>query len=70
MTKFVTIVLCMFAGFSIIVNGDTITLKNDGKDVDLRVTDVKEEHISAIIVKKRSKIFCRCSFWIPKITLM
>lgn len=55
MTKFVTIVLCMFAGFSIIVNGDTITLKNDGKDVDLRVTDVKEEHISAIIVKKDLK---------------
>lgn len=55
MTKFVAIVLCMFVGFSIIVNGDTITLRNDGKDIDLKITGVTEEYISAIIAKKDLK---------------
>lgn len=58
MTKILAIVLFMFVGSYAIVNGDTITfitLRNDGKDIDLRVTGVTEEYISAIIPKKDLK---------------
>lgn len=55
MTKILVIVLCMFVGFYAIVNGDTITLRNDGKDIDLKVTGVTEEYISAVILKKDLK---------------
>lgn len=55
MTKFAAIVLWMFVGFYPIVHGDTITLKNDGKDINLKVTGVSEEYINATILKKDIK---------------
>lgn len=55
MTKLLALVLCMLVGFSIAVQGDTITLKKDGKDVDLKVTGVAGEYIDAVILKKAIK---------------
>ncbi|MCF6154949.1 MAG: hypothetical protein E3K36_06785 [Candidatus Brocadia sp.] len=57
MTKILVVVLCMFVGFYAIANGDTITLRNDNdcKDIDLKITGVMEEYISAIIAKKDLK---------------
>lgn len=55
MANFVAIVLCMFVGFFTTVYGDTITLRNDGKDIDLKVTGVTGEYINAVILKKDLK---------------
>ncbi|MEP9409971.1 MAG: carboxypeptidase regulatory-like domain-containing protein [Candidatus Brocadia sp.] len=55
MIKILAIVLCMFVNFYAAVNGDTVTLRNDGRDIDLRVTGLTEEYISAIIPKKDLK---------------
>ncbi|NUO08066.1 MAG: hypothetical protein HUU08_05190 [Candidatus Brocadia sp.] len=55
MTKLLAIVLGMLVGFYATVHGDTITLRNDGKDVDLKVTGVTGEYINAVILKKDIK---------------
>ncbi len=55
MTKIFSIVLCIFVGSSAVVKGDAITLRNEGKDIDLKVTGVTEEYITAIIPKKELK---------------
>lgn len=55
MMKFVAIVLCVFLGFSTIVYGDTITLRNDGNDIDLKVLGVTGEYVNAILLKKDIK---------------
>lgn len=55
MIKILAIVLCMFVNSYAVANGDTVTLRNDGKDIDLRVTGLTEEYISAIIPKKDLK---------------
>lgn len=55
MVKFMAIVLCVFLAFSTVVCGDTITLRNDGKDIDLKVVGVTGEYVNAIILKKDIK---------------
>lgn len=52
MIKFTAIVFCVLAGFCVAVNGDTIVLKNAGKDVELKVKGVTGEYIIAAISKK------------------
>ncbi len=52
MIKFTAIVFCVLAGFCVAVNGDTIVLRNAGKDVDLKVQGVTGEYIIAAIPKK------------------
>lgn len=52
MIKFTAIVFCVLAGFCVAVNGDTIVLKNAGKDVELKVKGVTGEYIIAAIPKK------------------
>ena len=52
MVKFMAIVLCVFLAFSAVVCGDTITLRNNGKDIDLKVVGVTVEYVNAIILKK------------------
>ena len=55
MAKFAAIVLCILMGFYTSVYGDTITLKNEGKDIELKVTDVTGEYINAVILRKDLK---------------
>lgn len=55
MAKFAAIVFCVLVCFCVAVNGDTIVLKNIGKDIDLKVVGVTGEYINAIIPKKSIK---------------
>jgi hypothetical protein len=55
MKKIVVLVICMLVGFSIAAHGDTITLRNGGKDIDLKVIGVTEEYINAVVLKKDLK---------------
>ncbi len=57
MKKIVAYVLCMLVVFYAVVHGDTITLRNDGKDIDLKlkVTGVMGDSINAIVLKKDLK---------------
>jgi len=55
MAKFAAIVFCAFVCFCVAVNGDTIVLRNVGKDIDLKVAEVTGEYINAVIPKKSIK---------------
>lgn len=55
MVKFVGIVLCIVLAFFTTVRGDTITLRKDGKDIDLKVTGFTGEYVKAILLKKDIK---------------
>src|SRR3990167_8914025 len=55
MTKFAAIVFCVIAYFCAVVNGDTVVLRNVGKDIDLKVVGVTGEYINAVIPKKSLK---------------
>src|SRR3989304_6750793 len=55
MAKFAAIVFCAFVCFCVAVNGDTIVVRNVGKDVDLKVVGVTGEYINAVIPKKSIK---------------
>ncbi len=55
MVKFAAIVLCVLVCFYAAVNGDTIVLRNVGKDIDLKVVGVTGEYINAVISKKSIK---------------
>jgi len=55
MTKIAAIILCILMGFYTPVYGDTITLKNEGKDIELKVAGVTGEYIKAVILKKDLK---------------
>jgi hypothetical protein len=55
MAKFAAIVFCALVCFCVAVNGDTIVLRNVGKDVDLKVVGVTGEYINAVISKKSIK---------------
>ena len=55
MAKFAAIVFCAFVCFCVAVNGDTVVLRNVGKDIDLKVVGVTGEYINAVIPKKSIK---------------
>ena len=55
MARFAAIVFCAFVCFCVAVNGDTIVLRNIGKDIDLKVVGVTGEYINAVISKKSIK---------------
>ena len=55
MVKFAAIVFCVLVCFYAAVNGDTIVLRNVGKDVDLKVIGVTGDYINAVISKKSIK---------------
>lgn len=55
MAKFAAIVFCALVCFCVAVNGDTIVLRNIGKDVDLKVVGVTGEYINVVIPKKSLK---------------
>ena len=55
MAKFAAIVFCVLVCLCVAVNGDTIVLKNIGKDIDLKVVGVTGEYINAVIPKKSIK---------------
>src|SRR3989339_782560 len=55
MAKFAAIVFCVFVCFCVAVNGDTVVLRNVGKDIDLKVVGVTGEYINAVIPKKSIK---------------
>ncbi len=55
MAKFAAIVFCALVCFCVAVNGDTIVLRNVGKDIDLKVVGVTGEYINAVIPKKSIK---------------
>ncbi len=55
MTKFTVVMLCVLMGFSTMAQGDTVTLRADNKDIELQVTGVTGEYISARISKKDLK---------------
>lgn len=55
MAKFAAIVFCALVCFCVAVNGDTIVLRNVGKDIDLKVVGVTGEYINAVISKKSLK---------------
>ncbi|HHT9113620.1 MAG: carboxypeptidase regulatory-like domain-containing protein [Planctomycetes bacterium] len=55
MIKFAAIVFCAFVCFCVAVNGDTVVLRNVGKDIDLKVVGVTGEYINAVISKKSIK---------------
>ncbi|MBI2470049.1 MAG: carboxypeptidase regulatory-like domain-containing protein [Planctomycetes bacterium] len=55
MMKFAAIVFCVLVCFYAAVNGDTIVLRNAGKDIDLKVIGVTGEYINAVIPKKYLK---------------
>ena len=47
--------LCACLCFCVAVNGDTVVLRNVGKDIDLKVVGVTGEYINAVIPKKSIK---------------
>ncbi|MDO8744117.1 MAG: carboxypeptidase-like regulatory domain-containing protein [Candidatus Brocadiaceae bacterium] len=55
MARFAAIVFCALVCFCVAVNGDTIVLRNVGKDIDLKVVGVTGEYINAVIPKKSIK---------------
>jgi len=55
MAKFAAIVFCALVCFCVAVNGDTVVLRNVGKDIDLKVVGVTGEYINAVISKKSIK---------------
>ena len=55
MAKFAAIVFCALVCFCVAVNGDTVVLRNAGKDIDLKVVGVTGEYINAVIPKKSIK---------------
>jgi hypothetical protein len=55
MIKFAAIVFCAFACFCAAVKGDTVVLRNAGKDIDLKVMGVTGEYINALIPRKSIK---------------
>jgi len=55
MAKFAAIVFCAFVCFCVAVNGDTVVLRNAGKDIDLKVVGVTGEYINVVIPKKSIK---------------
>src|SRR3990167_419808 len=55
MAKFAAIVFCALVCFCVAVNGDTVVLRNVGKDIDLKVVGVTGEYLNAVISKKSLK---------------
>lgn len=55
MARFAAIVFCALVCFCVAVNGDTIVLRNVGKDIDLKVVGVTGEYVNAVISKKSIK---------------
>ena len=55
MIKFTAIIFCMLVGFYVEVKGDTITLSNVSKDIELKVISVTNEYITALIPRKSIK---------------
>lgn len=55
MIKFITVVLCSILSFSVIVNGDTITLRKVNKNVELKVIGITDKYINVVISKKTLK---------------
>jgi hypothetical protein len=55
MAKFAAIGFCALVCFCVAVNGDTVVLRNVGKDIDLKVVGVTGEYINAVIPKKSIK---------------
>ena len=49
MVKFAAIVFCALVCFCVAVNGDTVVLRNVGKDIDLKVVGVTGEYINAVM---------------------
>ena len=55
MIKFITVVLSSILSFSVIVNGDTITLRKVNKNVELRIIGITDKYINVVISKKALK---------------
>lgn len=55
MIKFTGVVLFVLVSFCTVVNGDTIALKNVGRDVEIKVVGVTAEYIDAVISKDSIK---------------
>ena len=55
MIKFSTLLLCILVCFCTAVDGDTVVLKNVGKDIEVKVIGITNEYVEAAILKNNIK---------------